>query len=921
MVKPDISRDYYQDLELKPGADLSEIKKQFKKLAMKYHPDRNPGHEAEFIPKFQAINVAHEVLSDSTLKIKYDTDRQKAGYRGYAPMPPRAGMPPRNPYASTYYPPPPPPPPPPPQPRPSYNTTTSSTAKRFSKYADAFQKGKQAGGAQETASSRTDRAEAWGKMRPGGPFGGQGYRTPPKPAPAGGTSSGYTTPNRASTPNQASHDARNNYFEYRPSFSHGRDGMDPLFNRRHDDMSGGGTKTRRKGYAPDASGGDEPPAPDTSAYHVHRSNARTQASRPQNVPDAPPRPSPTSRKQDPLGNFKPSMEDAFGEHERVSTPYTTGGGERTHLGATLGRSTSTREGIQRASSHLHTMENPERPPTSHRRHRSVSASRRRRQSVSDESDKVANSPLDSPAKPDFISINKASRSMRERPGTIKTPADIHNKAEQGRSRYAPRVESDSSGNEQDHRQHRNSGARARGAAPGGASGGRRKPRTTAEPVEPLHDKEQNRQVSNPNPNPNPLDTFTHRMASALDDQSAQEQRPASASGVKERTPLKYFYSFHNRSGASRSFENLSMGPDSYIPDILSRPNFSQHDRENSNANRKKNNSFSFQTRDDMFTHAPPTASAGFRSKSTENINTRFLPGDWNGKFESNVFSGPPPPPMKRDHRQRSPRRTQVPRGRSPNRPPRAPMPPTQPGVFMGAATPTTNSLKDPPPALRPTRFFPEDWDGTIKQNDFHQPPPLNSKRSNPRVKSSRSTGAPSRVSKATSLGATVGSDEETSAYDRSGSKSAESSSSRSSGFGSAMDIDPPAPAQEKERSHGIPPRPTYVPNLEEERVPPTNAGVRQGHMDTQRSGRRPSVTMPPPPPKQVGQQPIVPPAPSRHTPPRAATSLGHSTRTAQPQVDLTDLKNVEPFTFPSNGLSGMDSISSNVPFESRSSST
>jgi hypothetical protein len=32
MVKPDISRDYYQDLELKPGADPSEVKKQFKKL-------------------------------------------------------------------------------------------------------------------------------------------------------------------------------------------------------------------------------------------------------------------------------------------------------------------------------------------------------------------------------------------------------------------------------------------------------------------------------------------------------------------------------------------------------------------------------------------------------------------------------------------------------------------------------------------------------------------------------------------------------------------------------------------------------------------------------------------------------------------------------------------------------------------------
>ncbi|KAH0556919.1 hypothetical protein GP486_005295, partial [Trichoglossum hirsutum] len=82
MVKPDSSRDYYQDLEVKPGADTNEIKKQFKKLALKYHPDRNPGHETEFISKFQAINVAHEVLSDPALRAKYDADRQKAGYRG-----------------------------------------------------------------------------------------------------------------------------------------------------------------------------------------------------------------------------------------------------------------------------------------------------------------------------------------------------------------------------------------------------------------------------------------------------------------------------------------------------------------------------------------------------------------------------------------------------------------------------------------------------------------------------------------------------------------------------------------------------------------------------------------------------------------------------------------------------------------------
>ncbi|KAI9867591.1 MAG: hypothetical protein M1813_008390 [Trichoglossum hirsutum] len=921
MVKPDISRDYYQDLEVKPGADTNEIKKQFKKLALKYHPDRNPGHESEFISKFQAINVAHEVLSDPTLRAKYDADRQKAGYRGYASMPPRTGVPPRNPYTPAYYPAPPPPPPPPPpaQARTPYNTTTTSTgAKRFSKYADAFQKGKQAGGAQETPSSRTERYEAWGKMKPGsGPFVNPGYRTPPKPTAGGGTNPSYATPKRVNTPNQTGHDpGRNSYSDHRAGFSRSRDEENLPFGRRHEEMFGPAPRLRRKGFAPDAPGGDEPPARDSSAYFVHRSNTRPQASRTQNVPDAPPRPSPTERKPDPTSFFKPSAEESYGEHERVSTPYATGGGERTYFSsATLGRSVSTREGIQlqRASSHVHPMENLERSPPSHRRHRSVSASRRRRQSVSDESEKVANSPLDSPAKPDFSPINKTSRPVRERSSVNKTSNDTHAKAEQGKSRFAPRVESDSSGNEHDHRQQRSSGARVRGVAPGG----RRKSRATVEPTEPSHDREnhassysmpQNRQVQDPNP----LDTFTRKMTSSLNDRNIQDQRPASASGVKERTPPKYFYSFHNHSKASRFVENLSAGPNFHIPDVLNELNLSQLDRENGDADRKINTSFSFQTQDDMFARTP-TVGADFRSKSTENINNRFSPGEWNGKFESNIFSGPPAPNRK-DRRQRSPRRAQVPQGRSPNRPPappRAPMPPTQPGSFMGTAAPTS-SPKDPPPALA-MKFLQEDWVGAIKQNDFHQPPPLGSKRSNPRMKSGKPTGAPSRVSKATSLGGTFGSDEETSTYDRSGSKSAESSSSRSSGFGSAMEIDQSVPAQEKERSHDMPPRPVYVPNLEEERVPPTNVGARHS--------RRPSATMPPPPPKLTSQQSAVPPAPSRQTPPRAATSLGHSTRTAQPIADLTDLKNVEPFTFQSNGLSGMDSISSSLPFESRASST
>jgi hypothetical protein len=55
------------------------VKKQYRKLALQYHPDRNAGKEEEYIPKFQAIQAAHEVLGEPGEKGRYDGDRRKAG--------------------------------------------------------------------------------------------------------------------------------------------------------------------------------------------------------------------------------------------------------------------------------------------------------------------------------------------------------------------------------------------------------------------------------------------------------------------------------------------------------------------------------------------------------------------------------------------------------------------------------------------------------------------------------------------------------------------------------------------------------------------------------------------------------------------------------------------------------------------------
>ncbi len=64
-------RDYYEVLGLNKSAGDAEIKKAYRTLAKKYHPDMNPG-DAEAEAKFKEINEAYAVLSDAEKKAKYD---------------------------------------------------------------------------------------------------------------------------------------------------------------------------------------------------------------------------------------------------------------------------------------------------------------------------------------------------------------------------------------------------------------------------------------------------------------------------------------------------------------------------------------------------------------------------------------------------------------------------------------------------------------------------------------------------------------------------------------------------------------------------------------------------------------------------------------------------------------------------------
>jgi molecular chaperone DnaJ len=63
--------DYYRVLGLSPEAKDSEVRKAYRKLALRYHPDRNPGNQ-DSEEKFKEINQAYRVLSDPQKRRAYD---------------------------------------------------------------------------------------------------------------------------------------------------------------------------------------------------------------------------------------------------------------------------------------------------------------------------------------------------------------------------------------------------------------------------------------------------------------------------------------------------------------------------------------------------------------------------------------------------------------------------------------------------------------------------------------------------------------------------------------------------------------------------------------------------------------------------------------------------------------------------------
>ena len=868
--------------------------------ALKYHPDRNPGRELEFNSKFQAIQSANEVLTDTAQRAKYDADRIRSGlFYSYA-SPTRPNMPPRSP--ATNFPPPPRPPPT----AAKTNYAPPSGTNRYTQYTNADAARSRPNTEAEDAQTKANAFKAWEQMRHGqGPP--PSRKVPPRPTRTAfdsrPTSNGVPEeplPRRTAP-------GWEEYQETQPV---------PRMARANTTRV-----PKNPQYTPTSAGGDVPPTQNKSAY-THVRPDRTYRANPQYVPPPPP----PQRKADPLRAFRSHLEgeDVLNNSDRISTPYATMGGEKTYFSSdSLGRNTNSQERSKSAEWRENERCATDKPQsraasaTSDRQHRSASPKMRTStkqmpassssssSSSSDESvlpqrssgtrHARARNPTSAPQKPILkpsVKISDADDTGGVQPGH----AGLRNGWTDA-PRKPQATEPFGSDQPEGFLQHRMKRESMRNDPDRQASMAEEGQNGQTKPKQPLHrprswneqygtpkkateakldsrpvtgdPKQQGPMYEPPGYSPSPSTPSSHKWAEQWPFMSPRKPRTSS-----ERPPYWAVPSSLPPSGLPPSKQGAPEASEwlknsSFLSQGIASDPFV------SDADFIPGNSFTFPM-DDVkkpFAGAPP-----LRSRSSESINTNFSPPQWNGAFTSGndyfivaqepkgsrasstgTRPVPPPPPPRQEHV------------------PSTSAPPTGADFAKKAGT-TSTSAAAPASPLNPLSTSKEDWAQHFKPPTWEYPPPASASpvkgASRKRAKTPRNySKVPSKRPQATSVSEAV--DEH---VEDPGAASAESLSSRTSDNDSAMDIDP------------ILTPPSGQSNGEHRSSLQTDQTVTgQGR----RSGRpgRPGPPVPPRPGDQSNNEPQ--------------------------ELNLGELKNVAPFAPDTQGLKDLKDLKSSLPFESR----
>ena len=343
------------------------MKKQYRKLALQYHPDRNAGKEEEYIPKFQAIQAAHEILGEPGEKSRYDGDRRKAGLYPMSGGGGSSSGTRGNPYqATSAY------PPPPRRTQPgTYQRPQAAGADRFTNFPRPAPTAKRP----DPTAERQNAFKAWQNMNNAQDRQQQQqqqsrYAQPsPQPQPKTASPRRPVPPPRADPKFPAEEKIRAG-FNYREApQSTTADGAEErqsawaAFQASRGNANSPGVKRsntnktpRKGGFDPNMPGSDEGMAPDSQYAHRHKS---ADFGRPGAAPPPPPRPSrpespmttPQRPHADPLRPFRARTHTAEGdapysEGNRVRTPYSSFSGEKTDFGGDMRRSNSTRDAFK-----------------------------------------------------------------------------------------------------------------------------------------------------------------------------------------------------------------------------------------------------------------------------------------------------------------------------------------------------------------------------------------------------------------------------------------------------------------------------------------------------------------------------------------------------------------------------------------------